>query len=871
MNRYLQPQGYGLTRPGSSPGQPFSAPVRGPLNARVTENPTMRVDVPMEDATWVELLEQGCGVVYHLVIDGIPYVFSERELEDVFGRAVRSPTSYTTSHALFIHDAIDLSQDADRQKGLAAGRAADFVLERGALEVEGVAAALMRVPTLRAALASSVTSAHETQLTVDDTTGFVAGTGYYLGHEYLIPNGLTSTTFEGVQRGICGRPHYHLSQSGSGYRYVTDAPMFWRGRRAVLWEMLVGPDGAAFSTDYATLGPFCRQKWKGYLDADLELNEVGFVARCLPLPRLLAEEIGVKLRGTINFDDQGFPYPIGFGQGDQIRIRETAGSGLDVIGPNQPGTTSFELGSIQTWCAIAQQNIGAGSGSDEITIKPILSQWAIRIKARFFGETAHDFYLFAGCWFMRQDSYDGHGNALRAEVDVPLDMGWKNGWLPVLFEAGEDGSIADLPAAGMGVIEVGEQREVVAWDEVRYLDAQDATRPVALRLSARRIGSPAVLDWTQGGSFTVVAGSRGSWRDVFRTLVTSSGLQGARGPFDTLPFGFGLGLDDDDIDINSLALVGASHLEALAEDKTSVADLLCGWAALHRLCVVQRRGLDGVVRLTVVSTDPTDDPSGTVLGMDDVLIGGHRSPARIDAPNVVRIEAGSGAAARTYVARDLARVQMERGARSWSLKAPGIPEVRAITLGGRLLQLSDGQATVELIVPEHVGEAVQMGDAAVLETAHPQVYDWTTGAWAPESISARVVGWGHKPVGGHRLTLLLPGQAQAALLLAPSPVLSHAVIGSTTIRLRPEDARWFGAGDAVVVYDPGRRGDHAFQCVIDDIWPGETQADEWGVVLDTTVPSWVTPGVTRITFDEYANCSTRQRTFMFVRTGKNWD
>lgn len=848
MARFLKPGGYGHF---ARPGEPYSE--------RVYDAGLGVDDKPLDGDDWANLLQSGHRTEMHLQLDGIPWIFPERRLVDVYGREVQAPADYSVCEALFVDDSIETSCDADREAGLAAGRQIDLVLAWQAIEDYGLTTALFSVPSIQTPLTSSVSDATATSIEVEGTSDFTAGVGYYLGHEYIIPSTLDATSFEGVRRGVCGKPHYHVSETGSGYRYVTDTPTFWRRRQVVVWEILVSPEGRALGGQYATLGPYVRQAWRGYIDEDPQVGDTGMVLSALPLERLLDEEIGVKLSGEINFDAEGFPYPLGFDAEDQIRIREEAGSMADAIGPNNPGNVS--IGSLPNWRAIAQQNLEADVTPDVIWLKLLSDRWALRIECIFDGESYHGFTVYpSGCWFLPQDNFRVVGGPSFAKVDIPLDMNRVGCWISVRFNQDEDSSIADLPSSGTAILEVQGTREMVTWDEVRTLSTADPR--VALRLSGRGIGGTTQVDWTLGGSFTVVAGWRGAWREVLLTLATSSGL-GTHGAYDTLPAGFGLGLGIDDFEPRGLDIDGP-ELEVFAEEKTSIADLLCGWLALQRKCIVQRLGDDGKIRLAVVSTEPSSDTTAVEIGKADVLIGGHGVPKKVPAPNSVKIDPGN--AGQPFIVRGLANAQTE-GPRRWEIKAPGMREPDAIRYAKALMRLAAGQSTLDMEVPPW--SQIQPGDAIVLTTAHPLAYSWTSGERGPASINARCVGVGRRWAGTKRVSLILAGQAQETYLLAPSPVLTHIAGDRHIFRIALDQARWFAAGEDVHIYNPGGEASGESQDnTISAIDLGETEAVI--TVSNPALGSWAVPWITRMTYPTAASASARQVGFMYVRGSRYW-
>lgn len=864
-----QPAGYGRARTYS------------PALGRWEQEPgiVLASDNLSSTATWNDLLKSGCSRSFHLIIDGIPHVFTDRDRMTVHGVAVHAPADYSVTPALFIDDSIETSCDCDRQTGLAAGRAVEWVLSWQVLEDLSLLPVLFAEPTVRAALTANVSDATASTFYVDSSTGFTGGTGYYIGHEYIVPSAVTTTSLDGCRRGVCGRPHAHESGTDSGYRYVTDTPWYWHGRRVTVFETLVSPEGRSFGGDLATVGPYCRELWKGYLDAPPRADEAGMVLSSLPLERMLAEEVGAKLVGRVNFDSSGLPSPLVMSSGDQFRVAVgLAGAGYDEIGPTDPAVAGNigGIGSIAAWCTRATADMQADIGADVIAIVSDPARWSIKVTVK---SATYDFFkVWSGAWFTPKGEWQAsmHASNDTGWLLVPLDFNnfWNPGWIPIRFESNADGSAADVPTSGIGVLESGDKREVIIWDQIRRMDSIFGLSfdpdVVALRIASRNVGHGAqstdlMVDWSAGATFRMAAGvETGIWDEAFRTIVTSSGL-GVRGEFDTLGFGYGLGLSDEDLDLDSLKAEFVWPGAYIADGKVSVADLLCGWQALHGRCIVQKRMSDGRVKLCVVSTEVSENPYGQALTSADVLMGSSKVPEKVASPNTVIVNAGVGDQDNKFTVNDRARAQAEHGSKSWEIRAPGCTREDATLLALNLQRLSDGQSTFEIEVPCYA--EVPIGTGVVLTTAHPLVYDWRNGVRAPSSINAVCVGVGDKLAEHRRVTLLLAGQAPKSQLLCPAFIVRAVLTAANTFRLPNANATWLVAGDLVTLFNPGIEGTESATYTISTLAVGET---ETAVALTGAMGSWVIPGLTRVTFPAYGSATAAQAAFVFYRSDKFW-
>ena len=83
----------------------------------------------MTDTLWGSLIKSGYQEVYALEIDGIPRAFGAREMWTTAG-AEAEHASLAMSYGLVIREGMRISVEPDREKGLAAGVAVNFVIGR---------------------------------------------------------------------------------------------------------------------------------------------------------------------------------------------------------------------------------------------------------------------------------------------------------------------------------------------------------------------------------------------------------------------------------------------------------------------------------------------------------------------------------------------------------------------------------------------------------------------------------------------------------------------------------------------------------------------------------------------------------------------
>jgi len=812
-----------------------------------------------------DLLQRGYRIVRALQIDGIPYLFGERELLTVLGAAAGAPAGYTMSHALSLDDGAELSQDCDRQSGFAAASEIRYLLGRQQLEDEGLNAALFSTPTTSATLTVAVTSPSTTTFTVDTTSSFASSGGAYIGRERFTYSGKTGTTFTGITRGVCGLAHYHTADTASAYSQITDTPIYWRGRLVTVWAHLVSPEGRYLGTDWCTLGDYCWQEWRGEIVETPKPTAVGFEMRVGSLVRKAAGKVGATVKGTVAADSAGVPL-IYYTPSDSLRVREVGG-GLDVEGaPSQS-----RIASLTDWCAIVQTNLNAGAGSDELTVRPGGSGVRVSVDLNATADFSVVVEAQSTAWFLDRDARDAlYIDGVRLTVPLIWNTSQDTrtivgGWVVVELEPSVDYTDAGVPATGLILVTVGGDIEVMRYDEVATgFDG----RFTAFRIAQRRVnGTFGVNPWTPGSSVALVSAEADAISGIAWTLWVSSGMAGARGVNDTLSFGYGLGIPQDWIDEDSFRSWHFEVIESYIAEEVDIEETLGGHFALRRQCLIQSTGSDGEHKLRLVSTEVIDDPGATVLSVDDVLIDGVDEPEMMEAPNHIRIDASIPGqdSGRSHVARDAARAQAE-GKIEWSLAAPGISLTQALERGAMLIVLSDGQQAVRVRMPPWV--SLEIGDAVSLETEHPALYDYSSGSWAPSTIMGRVVGLRVSQVDETReATILLSGQYGGTLYLAPCAEVTTAV-SSTVLRVSKGSVERFEVGDTIAIYLPGSEGTDYEEGLIDAI---DTSNASYDVVTLDAALAVVTPAAGLVlTWPQWGSANTRQRRYMYDRADKIW-
>lgn len=849
--------GYGYA-PGMSP----------PMGRRSEEAYVEPDEAPTED--WPSLVRAGYTSVFGVLVDGIPYGLGERRMLTVRGVEALPPTDdHTMSEALMVTPGMASSCEIEREAGVGSGRARDLVLRRQTLVDEGLTTALFKTPGVSAVLRTSVSDPAATIFEVDSTTSWPVSGRLYIGRECadygtLGTEGPGGASFEGLRRGVAGMPHYHAASGISGYAIASDVPQEWVGRIVTWYEHLVAPDGRFLGTHWCRVGTYCREYWTGTIDSDPQDTAAGKVFRGLPIVRGANQEIGAALDLEVALDSAGNPL-LWFTAADQIKVHVEAAGSSTHVGPTAPPN---EFATLDTWCALAADAITTSlGGSATVQIAaPWRPQREIIVTGLYPSALTPLAHVVASGWFLVDGTY-GAGSTAEAATfitRIPVDLdGAPVQWVVLRAKPSEEVDVADIPVSGTAMIESGNVKEIVRWDGTRTVDSDAQADLVALRIVERQVdGSPRANFFAYGGTATLISGTTGSWSQVFRELMTSSGT-GARGEFDRLGFGFGCGFPETLIDLDALASepMATQLVSAAASERRGIGDVIGGWLALWSRCLVQRRNRAGRIVLTPVSTLVTDNPAATVIGADDVLLGTHGTPEVLQSPNTIIAEVGGyDTEAPPVIYCDRSRAQAE-GQRSWKLVTPGGTTDVILQHAPGLTIRTRGQRAVKFEAPPECD--LQCGDPVVLETAHPTVYDVTTGTYAPASINAIVAqvardDWTLVPT----ITLLLAGQSQANALFCPTARVTN-IYSTTELMVVAGDELDFAVGDEVKVYEPGNEGAYSLNRTIDAI-----DTEQHMITVNTAVTLPATN--LHITYREHSACTADQQALMFVRSDKRF-
>lgn len=866
------------------------------------------------------LRKRGYGTIYAIKIEGIPFVFTEGPVPyRVDSEAVPSaPSGHTASAAFAVVADTTIDQEIDRESSVARGKSLEILLSWDVLEDEGILADLFRRPAYFTTLDADV-AGDDVAITVADTTGFgaVSHAGqFYLGRELVKYTGTTSTEFTGCTRGYLGLAYAFRKDDPGSHGIVTPTPLAWKGRFVTIYEHLVSPEGRILDSTW-TEGTYNRELWKGYLSAPPRPGQLGMVLSALPLVRLAAQELGSSLQGkTIGgrSSKDWWSIPVYLTEGATVTFGVKMESATDfaVTLPDVVTSASFpqlEEGIVTIGhyaMAIADglktafssfadvkdvicKPADMVSGTDDEEVARL--SWSIKMipfdSGTSSGWPSEIQVVPAGAayWITMDPALDGMHRNFKVETPgadvyvftVSCKLGLRDSpWLIVKDIEGNAGVDFAIPSSGLGVVEAGDQSEVMRWSQKISTDSfgVDLSPYAVLEVVERMVGAdystvaqlPANLD--EDGTLDVVAGQIGTLDGVAETMLQSSGT-GERGSKDTLGLGFGLGVPEVwiDIDATGSAPITAESVPLLAVGRSSFASIFAGWYQLAGWCLVVRRSLAGVLQFQRVDVSPAQVITtggagflGVALAKADVVVGGTDVPRLVIAPNQVMIDTTAGPYdSAEYTFNAVGRIQSE-GAHSTSLAVPG---GRVELIGAAVLSImarGDGQSIVKFAVAPWID--AEVGDPISVTVAHPMLYNWADGTRPPANIPGRCVGTSMSlKTGEQSLTILLDGILAPAFYLCPVTTVSNVSGNDVTVG----DGGWFQSGETVRFYNRGKEssesGDLAVTTVSGNV-----------LTLTSSPPSWLTSAnATRATHPAYAAASTDQQgAFMYARSDRFW-
>lgn len=291
-------------------------------------------------------LRYGFSLYHAIKIEGIPHVFIERMPEGTL-----TATGYTFDASLMIDESARVGSKIDESTGI--GRAFDlsFGLERSA-----VTASLFKKPTYIARLTDTLAHNETGAARVNSTTGFAASGAVYIGNERIEYAATSATQFQTLTRGTPGSTDWKgqaFNVDSPIATWVTDAPMFWRGRKVIMYAIAVDPFGRVVSSSMTD------EVWRGHIKSEPRPYPGGWSFSCRPLDRKLDDPVCASFSGKATLQaDPDAKAKINPSTGVWLTIGGAAySSGLPSAAYWQPfsgldAAESYTLSFLQGWLAI---------------------------------------------------------------------------------------------------------------------------------------------------------------------------------------------------------------------------------------------------------------------------------------------------------------------------------------------------------------------------------------------------------------------------------------------------------------------------------------------------------------------------------------
>lgn len=739
-------------------------------------------------STIAAALPYGWQVVYMLKVEGIPYLLTEKAL---FGLTCDSTeytcdttlitcdstsaygiTGYTSHECLVIDDSAKIGSQIDHKSGIS--KSYDLTVH---IRRTSTTETLFQAPSNITALAADLDYDDTTSITVEDSSGFDASGTVYIGREAIdYASKADGTHFNTLSRGEPNsewRGYDHTFGSGVS-TWVTDSPLFWRGREVILYAIPVDPYGVDSKSVTSMI-------WRGHIQTKPLGHSDGWTLQCRSYERRLSEKIGVKASGTGHFSyvadpiveaHESYTIQIGFDVDDDNADEETfslqpfAGEG-DWTGPLSVVRSKIAASFVTASTAAANNNIGTGFKWEQTTESPplfpnvLLRRWLPKYEGSGLGtDKIHIITTFpqgycSGIFVDWAETSEDH-----IQVETFPSVGWIE--LPFFAEAtavlgaitvtlyNDDPSA--LPSSGYVVIEASDAEWLFEYDSVTQGGAGTGT-DVTFILAKDQPGLSAVIsqlaaDGEQDFSVQVLSMfGPDTPQVIMREILMSSGRGNNDATYDSGIRGTGYDLRsvqtaswDDELDAEWILLGDQQYA---LDDRFSFADVYGDMLALSQRAVALRPNVSGSdIELEVIRTSLGDTGLAEFeINDTHLLIAGEGSmPVREVTPPrgpneiMVRLEEVAGQKNGSIVVNDVTQI-LANGAEPWKMKSYGIPRKTMAPIVSSWAQsrfMDDTELRVfEVDVVPWLefsnGYPVRIGDSVRWNTSHFLAWDPSTG------------------------------------------------------------------------------------------------------------------------------------------------
>jgi len=750
----------------------------------------------------------GFGVMYALKIEGFAYIWTERDL------GASNPSGYAQDPSLVIDESSKIGSLVDRQKGI--GKAFDLGVK---LLDSTVNAALFKKPTAAAALTTSLAYGTTANLVVDSNTSFASSGVVYIGSEAIAYSGKSgSTILSGLTRGAPGgdwKAYTHPTTSQIS-TWVTNSPLFWRGKRAKLYAIPVSPFGTITGANVLTDAGLI---WEGKVaEAPVRVSD-GWSFRCRSFDRVLDEPVISPITGVGEFNtghdpvfvvDKTWAYHLlGYTDGSNVKLFDADFAPFNeswitdtsihryswardriLTDFNATAATMTYLGAMR-WVQSTTDDGGLRWEMEISMSQSLAAATPVQFKRSMDqGWTPVKTYNQTGGQFLKSGAMPPSASGYSFE---PFRVAMTVGGATVDKIDGFSGRFrpevqGDLPSSGWLIIEADGASfafeytsKAAVGDEILF--ATDGTT------SAKTIPFPVVASDANPIKFTIKTATltSGLVRDIMRRVLMSSGRGNNDGTYDTLPLGSGYDLEIVETSSFDNILDGAwSEITSslVLADDTSFAALFGPLLALSQRAIVPRNdGTDIKLAAVDMSVFNVGAVAVTITDSDLVVSPSKRQPVRPkrprNPPNAVDVNLlnSLGDNSGTIAISDIVS-QRASGTTRWKVPARGIrvDEIEPAAASWARSLFSDMPATNVVEVDVAPWVEVETGDAVDLDLSHFALWDQSAGTRGYTG-AARVLGRQvNLKTQIQTLTLLIQGTWKNAAL-APSAKVT-AISGS---------------------------------------------------------------------------------------------
>ena len=744
-------------------------------------------------------LPYGWRLLYALQIEGLQWVLTERDV------GASDPTGYGQEHGvLVIDDSAAIGSRVDRQRGIGSG----YDLAVKVLRSDTTEAWFAR-PSKWTRLTEDL-AYDATTVKVESTSGWTATDFIYLGPECLgQPGVITATQFQAVTRGSPNGTWkgYDVPINSELSTWVTNKPLFWRGRTVKLWAVAVDPYGVTHGTD---LLDGAALVWRGTIASQIGYDVDGWTFRCRSVERVLEQPIGVTVsgRGKLGFTadpivevDPLWTFGGSVWHMDWATLAETKQKlSMQPFAAYDAGDTLHlsECRAVikEAWDACVGATVSTGVdhvGPAAWSVEDqSLPEGGVMRRHRLVCQLADEatVNLFWEIGKMPMHRTLGLTVDIAGE-QIPTNTAPDYNWRPVPFVQEhvasitslavelDEGAPADVPTSGWVIIEIdGRDLRYAYYDTV----VEGGTLTLLIEPGSGPgldAFDPSAADGALGDVAVRLAyRDSGAYADLMRRMILSSGRGDNDATYDTLPRSQAYdvaGVDTDSFDLLMDGVWPGLDGVVVVDDMTSFVEVYGTMLALAQLALVPREDDDGAdIDLALVSLSVLDTPTATATITDADLVtdGRNLSPVRsveqVIAPNSIEVKVVYGGEERLVYVNDVV-AQRAEGLERWKFTIHGVER--------STIQAAVVQWARRFFATKHVGQvyeldvlpscAAQTGDLIDLDLTHYQVWDRSTGAKGYSGY-ARVLG---RRV-DHRsaiqtLTVLTQG-AYATGLLSPS-------------------------------------------------------------------------------------------------------